>query len=138
MVNSENIIFKTIKQAADADIVRLYQDADWWQAEYDTNFIQPMIQHSFVFIAAFDGEKMIGMGRVISDGFSDGYIQDVTVLKAYRGQGIGSAIIKQLIAAMQTAGIDWIGLVGEPGTQQFYERLGFKPLTNFIPMQFQP
>ncbi len=30
--------------------------------------------------------------------------------------------------------IDWIGLIGNPGTGHFYESLNFKELKNFIPM----
>jgi membrane protein insertase Oxa1/YidC/SpoIIIJ len=35
------------------------------------------------------------------------------------------------------AGLTWIGLVAEPGTQKFYEKLGFHPLTGFQPMLYQ-
>jgi ribosomal protein S18 acetylase RimI-like enzyme len=66
------------------------------------------------------------MGRVISDGASDGYIQDVVVLPEFRGRGIGREIIRRLTDRCVAAGLTWIGLVAEPGTQKFYETLGFQ------------
>jgi aralkylamine N-acetyltransferase len=42
----------------------------------------------------FVEKKMIGMGRALSDLTSDAYIQDVTVLKAFRGKGIGKKLFK--------------------------------------------
>jgi ribosomal protein S18 acetylase RimI-like enzyme len=77
------------------------------------------------------------MGRVISDGASDGYIQDVVVLPEFRGRGIGREIIRRLTDRCVAAGLTWIGLVAEPNTQEFYEALGFQPLTGFQPMLYQ-
>ena len=66
------------------------------------------------------------MGRVISDGVSDGYIQDVTVLEEMRGKGIGSLITKKLLDTCLERGLSWIGLIAEKGSNQFYHPLGFK------------
>ena len=56
------------------------------------------------------------MGRAISDLVSDAYIQDVTVLKEYRGKGIGKIIIQTLVEELKTKGVEWIGLVAATGT----------------------
>jgi spermidine synthase len=80
---------------------------------------------------------MIGMGRVLSDGISDAYIQDVTVLPGYRGRGIGGRIIAHLLQKLQAERIEWIGLIGEPGTRDFYENLGFKKMEGFEPFLYK-
>ena len=38
----------------------------------------------------------------------------------------------------ESLGIQWIGLIGEPGTGPFYERLGFRPLEGYVPMLYRP
>ena len=133
----ECINLEIIKKVNEDEFIQLYIDANWWQKEYyeDTSFIQKIVENSFLFIGASNSSgRMIGMGRVISDTCSDAYIQDVVVLKEYRGNGIGKNIINYLLSELKKYNIDWIGLIGEPGTQKFYEKLGFNKLENYIPM----
>lgn len=130
---------KTIKQVELNAAVALYREAGWWDDSYvAADFIPALVENSCCFAGAFllNG-TMIGMGRAISDGISDAYIQDVAVLSAYRNQGIGSMIIRHIVAALRQRDIDWIGLIGEPGTGSFYRNLGFKELKNFIPMKLE-
>ena len=76
------------------------------------------------------------MGRVLSDGISDAYIQDVVVLPGYRGLGIGKGIIRSLTGICLAAGIGWIALIAEPGTEAFYRPLRFSRMEEYIPMKF--
>ena len=75
------------------------------------------------------------MGRVISDGKSDAYIQDVVVRKNLRGQGIGRELVERLKQYCVDNKIEWIGLIAEPGTTKFYESMGFKELKKHVPMR---
>ncbi len=120
------------------DVVALYESAGWWQESPEARRIIPgMILGSFCFMVVRTGEgKIIGMGRVISDGCSDAYIQDVVVLKEYRGSGIGRELIIRLTKACEEKKIGWIGLVAEPGTREFYERIGYSPLEGYQPMLY--
>ena len=70
--------------------------------------------------------KLIGIARALSDGVSDAYIQDVTVSEDFRGRGIGGRLVTVLSEELSSRGIDWIGLVGVPGTEHFYSSLGFE------------
>ncbi len=78
--------------------------------------------------------EIVGMGRSISDRTSDAYIQDVTVKKDFRGQGIGTYIIRMIINRLQSDGISWIGLIAERDSRGFYEPIGFKSMINSTPM----
>ena len=80
------------------------------------------------------GGRIIGMGRAISDGVSDAYIQDVAVLKGERHSGAGSAIIKALHARLKRDGVGWLGLIAQDGSEPFYLKLGFKTLKSAAPM----
>jgi len=130
--------FETVTSAPTEEIVELYKSAGWWQESPEARAVIPsMIRGSLCFMVAraLDG-RIIGMGRVISDGWSDAYIQDVTVLRPYRGRGIGRELIRRLIQFCIERKIGWIGLIAEPGTQKFYESLGFRPLINYQPMLY--
>jgi ribosomal protein S18 acetylase RimI-like enzyme len=119
-------------------IVQLYKEGGWWKDSYDKAGIPALIKGSYAFVVAVDQKtkKSVGMGRVISDGVSDAYIQDVVVLTSYRGQNLGKKIVQTLVDYCVSKGISWIGLIAEPGSSQFYTSLGFKPMEDHIPMLY--
>jgi aralkylamine N-acetyltransferase len=133
------VLFSFVHTARTNDLMALYRDAGWWDkaCEQHPEFLSHVVQNSALFAGAFLGKKMIGMGRALSDLVSDAYIQDVTVLKQYRGKGIGKKIIEKLIMGLQDRGVDWIGLIAEPGTGSFYEKMGFTRLTGHIPYRLK-
>jgi GNAT superfamily N-acetyltransferase len=120
------------------EIADLYRAGGWWKEEYDPMELRNLIHGSFLFAVAVDPKKgcAIGMGRVISDGVSDGYIQDLVVMPEYRGTGIGARIVSKLVKKCLEMGVSWIGLIAEPGTEKFYMSLGFSPMDRHIPLLF--
>ncbi|WP_292370028.1 GNAT family N-acetyltransferase [Methanoregula sp. UBA64] len=122
-----------------AEIVALYRAGGWWKDEYDPAEIPGLIRGSFAFAVALDGtgSRAVGMGRVISDGVSDAYIQDLVVLPAYRKQGAGKALLEALLSACKEAGLSWIALVAEPGSEPFYRELGFLPMKGHVPLMYR-
>ena len=81
--------------------------------------------------------KAVGMGRVISDSVSDAYLQDVVVFPGYRSRGIGQMIINRLVEICQDNGIEWIGLVAQPGTVSLYRRCGFQVMEGHTAMKYE-
>ena len=47
---------------------------------------------------ARDGERVVGMARLLSDGVCNAYLVDVWTMSAYRRQGIASAMVRRLVA----------------------------------------
>ncbi len=138
-VAADTITIEPILKTDRGQIVQLYKAAGWWQPADDgePDFVDHIATNSYCFVGAFQGECMIGMGRALSDGVSDAYIQDVTVLPAYRGRGIGARIIARLIRKLRADKIGWIGLIGEPGTETFYKRLGFTEMQDAVPFIYK-
>ena len=129
---------KIIKTAPLDDLIILYKDAGWWSEEndgVDPNFIQKIIDGSFCFAVAYHDDKIIGMGRAISDGVSDAYIQDVVVLSEHRGKGIGVQLMDAIIDFLKSKGIGWISLISEPKAVSFYDRYGFKRMEGYVPFR---
>ncbi len=137
-MNLDEVEIKVIARAERDSLKKLYQQAGWWHESDQTpdgnSWIDRLVEGSFCFVGAFAGGAMIGMGRAVSDGASDAYIQDVTVLKEFRGLGIGAAIVEKITEFLISSRIGWIGLIAEPGTQAFYQRLGFAVLEGYAPM----
>jgi len=124
----------------DLDQIRkLYLSNGWIEAaDGETDIlINKIISHTFCFAIARDNDKIIGMGRSISDGVSDSYIQDVTVLPENRQQGIGGLIINFLVDYLHSHGIEWIGLISEPGYESFYQKQGFGAMPGYTPFLYK-
>jgi spermidine synthase len=85
-------------------------------------------------VIAVEGDAIVGMGRAISDGICDAYIQDLTVKKDRRKQGIGRNILLALIERLHADGIFWIGLIAEPGSIDLYHHAGFRKMQESVPM----
>ncbi|MDH7592989.1 MAG: GNAT family N-acetyltransferase [Methanomicrobiales archaeon] len=139
MLKRPAIVFKTVKEWNPLEIVRLYRAGGWWRDEWDPSRLAALMQGSFFFVLAVDADsgEAVGMGRAISDGASDAYIQDVVVLPEFRGQGIGCQIVERLISHLEGAGIGWIAAVSNPDTEGFYESLGFRRMIGFVPMLYR-
>jgi len=121
------------------EIVALYKAGHWWREWYHTSQISSLIAQSFAFAVAVDTTtgKAVGMGRVLSDGISDAYIQDVVLLPKYRKYGLGTKLVQMLISQCKKCGIHWIGCIAEPGIEQFYKELGFRPMKGHTAMLLQ-
>ena len=138
MIN-QNIDIKFVDSWVEEEIVILYKSAGWWKESYDPSGIKKLIKGSFAFAVVIDSVtgKTIGTGRILSDGVSDAYLQDLVVLPQYRGKGIGKKLVEFLLDNCLSRGILWIALISEPGQDSFYLSLGFKPLGRYIPMKYQ-
>jgi GNAT superfamily N-acetyltransferase len=135
----DDIIIQAVKAWNEGEIANLYRAGGWWKEEYDQKELPRLILGSFLFVVAVDRKtgQSVGMGRVISDGVSDGYIQDLVVLPEYRNTGIGARIVATLVKNCVERGISWIGLIAEPGTEKFYLPFGFQLMKEYVPLIFR-
>lgn len=137
--SEKDVEIKFIDAWPEEEIVSLYKAGGWWKDSYDSSGIKNLIKGSYAFAVVIDKKsgKAIGMGRIISDGVSDAYFQDIVILPKYRNKGIGKKIVETLLERCLSAGILWIGLIAEPGQDVFYNPIGFKPMKKYIPMKYE-
>ncbi len=138
MDGKDPVEIRAIDSWNESEIVDLYKSADWWRECYDPSEINNLIKNSFSFAVAVDKKTntAVGMGRLLSDGVSDAYIQDLVVLNEYRKKGIGKKIVNFLLDVCKKNHIQWVGLISEPSQDSFYEKIGFKKMKNYIPMRY--
>lgn len=127
-----------VKSWQEDPIEELYRAGGWWKKGMDKRRLNELIRGSFLFAVAIDisTRKTVGMGRVISDGISDAYFQDIVVLPECRGKGVGRMIINALLDECLTRKISWIALIAEPNSGDFYGDLGFRPMIGYAPMLY--
>ena len=128
---------RIIKCVQGSDLERIYRSVGWYDESFSVEAMGKICENSTLFAGAFVNDEMVGMGRLISDGVSDGCIQDVAVIKEFQGYGIGRAIVKTLVEESLKLGIDWIQLIATPGNEKFYKSLGFEVMQNHTPMLYK-
>ncbi|MDF2486225.1 MAG: family N-acetyltransferase [Herbinix sp.] len=81
-------------------------------------------------IAAKDGDKTVGMSRVLTDGGCVALILDVVVLPEYQGQGIGRTLMQEVMNYINTRlgedEVSHICLMAAKGKEGFYQKFGFE------------
>ena len=117
-------------------IIALYRQAGWWPTQEADDYDQlgRLIRQSHCFVVAMSDGRIIGMGRAISDGVSDAYVQDVTVDVSCRQLGVGTRIVGHILKRLRADGIGWVALIAERGSAPLYTKLGFEEMVNAEPM----
>jgi ribosomal protein S18 acetylase RimI-like enzyme len=77
---------------------------------------------------AWEGERVVGMARLLSVGVCNAYLLDVWTASSHRRRGIGRAMVEELSAAVPG---QHVGLQTDDA-QAFYESLGFRPQPDFM------
>lgn len=76
--------------------------------------------NSYRVVFVYNGDSLVGCGRLLSDGVYQGAIYDVAVDENYRGNGLGKLIIETLLAKMEHINVL---LYASPGKEQFYKNI---------------
>ncbi|NNJ67391.1 MAG: GNAT family N-acetyltransferase [Boseongicola sp.] len=76
-----------------------------------------------------DGDRLVGMARIIGDGGCFAQVTDVAVHPDFQRQGLGAKIMAQLLQqARETLPSDlYLSLIADPGAENLYEKSGFEP-----------
>lgn len=108
------------------EVLELYSSVGWTNYTQDPLMLQEAFNHSLKILAAYDGEQLVGVIRVVGDGFSVIFVQDLLVHPAYQRRGLG----RQLLSAILTdyAAVYQLHLMTDDTekTKLFYEALGFQ------------
>lgn len=111
-----------------------------WNAEYHLtpHDLAKVIAHSWYMVSAYDDDRLIGFGRMMSDSVH-AMIYDLIVAPDHQRQGIGSEILKRLMDRCREAQVRDIQLFCAAGKRDFYERHGFVARPDDAPgMQYRP
>jgi ribosomal protein S18 acetylase RimI-like enzyme len=139
VIDPNSIEIRLVRQWKTTEIVELYRAGGWWKESDNPDELLPLMQGSLAFVIALNVKTnhLVGMGRVISDGISDGYLQDVIVLPEFRKLGIGKKIVTTLLHTCKEKNLTWVGLIAQPGMDHFYASLGFDLMPKHIPMIYR-
>jgi ribosomal protein S18 acetylase RimI-like enzyme len=115
---------QTVENVDWDELSRLYERAPLGKKNPET--LQTAFQNSRYALFAWDSGKLIGAGRVLSDGVDCAYICDVALLPEYQGAGLGKTLVQQLLDLLKNH--QKIILYAAPGKEPFYRKLGFSKM----------
>ena len=106
-------------------LINLFKLSDLGGREGDK--VRRSFEKSDVVCFAFDGPKLVGAARALSDFEYHATIYDVAVHPDYQRGGIGTRIMNEVLCALPV----WrILLVADDDVRPFYRRLGFESFGN--------
>lgn len=116
---------KEYKNYKENEILNLYSSVGWTAYTDDPASLQAGFQNSLLTLAAYDGDKLLGVIRAVGDGQTIVYIQDILVLPEYQRQGIGTALMQAVLECFREVRQIVLATDNTPKTIGFYESLGF-------------
>ena len=107
------------------EIQRLYSQVGWTAYKEDLKALEQGFKNSLLVLASFENDELLGIIRVVGDGFTVILVQDILVFPQYQRQGIGTALLKAVLD--RYSHVRQIQLVTDntPQTVAFYKSLGF-------------
>ncbi|HFI0518376.1 TPA: GNAT family N-acetyltransferase [Streptococcus suis] len=118
----------TYKQHPQLDfqaVLDLYDSVGWTGYTNRPDMLHQALEHSLFVLAAFDGNRLVGLLRAVGDGHSIVFIQDILVLPTYQRQGIGRHLLEQAIAHFPEIYQLHLLTDNTEKTRSFYEAIGF-------------
>ena len=113
------------------DVLHLYQAVGWTNYTNQPQMLEQALSHSLVIYLALDGDAVVGLIRLIGDGFSSVFVQDLIVLPSYQRQGIGSALMKQALEDFKEAYQIQLATEQTEKNVGFYRSMGFETLSTY-------
>lgn len=91
--------------------------------------LQRMIDNANLAVAAWDGEKLVGVARALTDFVWCCYVSDLAVDKEHQHQGIGRELLRQIQAQIEN-GEATLLLLSAPEAMEYYPKVGLQPIRN--------
>jgi len=120
----------TYREDGDVDLeqlARLRGACDF--AEKPRDFLHAQITGARWVAHAWDGARLVGFARAISDGVSNAYVSSVMVAPEMRRRGVGRELLRRLVADRK--GIKFV-LHTRKEAAAFYAAVGFAPAEDML------
>ena len=121
-MNSNGIHYSEARELPLESVLALYR-ANQWSSAQKPELLHKALLTSHSLVTAWEGTKLIGLGNAISDGYLVVYYSHLLVLPEYQGRGIGTELMRRLMARYE--GFHQHILVADGRALNFYRKCGF-------------
>jgi GNAT superfamily N-acetyltransferase len=127
-IRHENLLISTDPARLDLDAITDMLSRAYWAKGRTREVIARYVQHSLVF-GLYDGEKQIGLARIVSDYTTFAWLCDVFVHEDYRGRGIGKWLMETVLSYPELQGLRRF-LLATRDAHGLYAQYGFTSLAD--------
>jgi GNAT superfamily N-acetyltransferase len=132
-VKSDAIAVEALTHIDIDDIVALYRSVAWTVYADDPAGLEAALLGSTRVVTARKGDRLVGLARVISDGASICYLQDVLVHPDAQRQGVGRSLVEAVLEPFGAVRQKVLLTDDEPAQRAFYESLGYHETRDYGP-----
>ena len=111
------------------EVLPLYKSVGWSLYVNQPEKLKQAYEHSLHVIGAYDGERLVGLIRVVGDGVSIIFIQDLLVHEEYHRQGIGTQLIVAILEKYKEVRQKALLTDDFHAQKAFYRKAGFMPIS---------
>ncbi len=109
-------------------IMELYHDVGWSAYTKDPIRLEQAFNNSLFVLSAWIDDELVGLIRVVGDGLTIVYIQDLLVKNAYQNKGIGKELMNMILTKYED--VRQILLLTDSASS-FYVSVGLKPVLDY-------
>ncbi|MBB4826641.1 GNAT superfamily N-acetyltransferase [Sporosarcina luteola] len=120
------ITLSNSKEVNVVELEKLYNDVEWYAYTKDITVLQQALLQSLDVLTAWDGDELVGLIRIVGDGLTIIYIQDILVLSAYQNQGIATQLMRQTLNKYKDVRQKVLLTEEAPDVRHFYEKNSFQ------------
>ena len=113
------------------ELASLYDAVGWATYARDSETLHRAMRGSSRVVTARRDGHLIGLARVISDGATIAYLQDIVVRPAEQRRGLGKRLVEEAFAPFDLVRQKVLLTDDEPAQRAFYESLGFAETRDF-------
>jgi len=118
--------FSNTKNIDVAQLENLYNDVGWLAYTQDLSVLKQAVSNSLDVVSAWDKDKLIGLIRIVGDGLTIVYVQDILVLNAYQNKGIATQLMQRILHKYVKVRQKVLLTEEAPDVRHFYEKHGFQ------------
>ncbi|MHA7862571.1 GNAT family N-acetyltransferase [Tessaracoccus sp. Y36] len=106
------------------ELVTLYDSVGWSVYTTDPERLYDAVSRSLRVVCAREDGHLVGLARVVGDGLTIVYLQDILVDPAHQRRGIGRHLFERVLEPFSDVRRQVLITDDEPGQRNFYESLG--------------
>ena len=125
------MIIKEYKIYNETEILNLYESVGWISYTKNPLMLKNAYDNSLCILGAYEGDILAGIIRVVGDGHSVIFIQDIIVHPDFQRKGIGTELMNEVLLKYNNVYQTILMTDDTDKTNSFYDSLGFIPAGKF-------
>lgn len=122
----DRFLISTDPDRLDREVIHRFLAGSYWAPDIPRAIVDRSIDHSMPF-GLYDGARLVGFARIITDYSTFAYVSDVFVLESHRGQGLAQWLMEIILDHPDLKNLRrWVLLTRN--AHPLYRRVGFREL----------